>query len=192
MDHPGDHLEDQESGSDSEGEGMMVAYGQKVRLHAKYGNVMTLANTDSIATFIHRDDVYDRHGIIEAAGEQVKQEYHKERDADHVQQPLFTTAGNLPYESIFHVHVDTELPKFSDNIHKALKCAESRKMRSIAFPALECTPENQPYIERLLQALYDFEKEADPACLHLIDIICVNKEEEKYYDEQMLGRGERL
>ena len=170
-----------------------VSYGKHVRLHIKSGSIAQLQDTDSIVNYVYTDDIYGRCGIVEAAGDEVKKEY----DAKRLQMVnsqgamVWTTkAGSLPYKAIFHVEVPKELPKFRNNVHAALKLADRQCIKSIAFPAMKCTPENKQYIDRYLQVFYEFEERVNPVCLHMIDIISTSKEDRDYHEAKTTELGE--
>ena len=136
-------------------------------------------------------------GIIQAAGDAVKQEYETNllHNVNHVQRDhhmrygvVLTTAGNLPYKAIFHVKVFEQSAKFENAIYKALQLADRKGMRSIAFPALG----SKTLADSCLQVLYEFEAQADPSCLHLIDIVACNQQDHDYYENEMSKRGEDL
>ena len=167
----------------------VIAYGHRVTLQVRKDNIIELENTHSIINFVYRDDIYGRHGIIDAAGDGVKQEYDAEkgrRDENRDRRPLKSGAGNLPYKAIFHVLVTDELPIFSNNLHAALKFADREGMRSIAIPGMTPSSDNQKkIIDKYLEVLYEFEGRVQPSCLHLIDIVCSSGEDEDYHDKQM-------
>ena len=173
-----------------------MSFGKRVRLEIKAGNITEPHNdTDSIVNFVYADNIYGRCGIVEAAGDEVKKEYDAKRcgESDMQGAMVWTTkAGSLPYKAIFHVEVPNELPKFDVNVHAALKLAETQGMRSIAFPAMQCTPENKQYIDRYLQVFYEFEKEVHPVCLHMIYIVPSSKEDQDYHDAKTTEMGENL
>ena len=168
------------------------ANGIKVNLHLITGDIIDLANTDSIVNFVYDEDIYGRMGIMQAAGDAVKQEYNKNRlqeDLPHVRYGVIkTTAGNLSYRAIFHIHVFEQPAKFENAIYKALQLADRSGMRSIAFPALA----NPKYVDSYLEIFYEFEKRARPRCLHMIDIVANNQKEYEHHDIEMGKRGEDL
>ena len=167
-------------------------YGEKVRLSLTKGNLIDLKNTDSIVQFVYKDSSIDgRMGIMQAAGDAVRQEY----DAKHRQDlpyvrygVVMTTAGNLPYKAIFHVDVFEEPPKFENAINKALQLADKSGMRSIAFPALA----SPKHVDSYLQIFYEFERQANPSCLHMIDIVASDQKDYDYHDTELGKTGEYL
>ena len=168
------------------------AIGIKVNLHLIKGDIADLTNTDSIVNFVYEGDIYGRMGIMQAAGDAVKQEYdkyHLQEDLPHVRYGVVkTTAGNLPYKAIFHIHVFEQSAKFENAIYKALQLADRSGMRSIAFPALA----TQKHVNSYLEIFYEFEKRARPRCLHMIDIVANNQKDYEHHDTEMGKQGENL
>ena len=168
------------------------ARGNKVQLNLTRGDITKLRNTDSIANFVYEAEIYGRMGIMQAAGDAVKQEYDKHRlqnDLPHVRYgAVMTTAGNLPYKAIYHVQVFEQSAKFENAIYKALQLADRSGMRSIAFPALA----TQKHVNSYLEIFYEFEKRANPSCLQILDIVTDNRKDYDYHDTEMGKRGEDL
>ena len=168
------------------------ATGIKVNLHLIKGDIIDLTNTDSIVNFVYDEDIYGRMGIMQAAGDAVKEEYNKQRlqeDLPHVHYGVVkTTAGNLPYFAIFHIQVFEQLAKFENTIYKALQLADRSGMRSIAFPALA----SREHVNSYLKIFYEFEKRALPTCLHMIDIVANNQTDYDYHDMEIGKCGENL
>ena len=171
---------------------MNFATGIKVNLHLIKADIADLTNTDSIVNFVYEGDIYGRMGIMQAAGDAVKQENDKNRlqeDLPHVRYGVVkTTAGNLPYKAIFHIQVFEQKAKFENGIYKALQLADKSGMRSIAFPALAI----REHVNSYLEIFYEFEKRARPSCLHMIDIVANNQKDYDYHDTEMGKQGESL
>ena len=157
------------------GDGLDSAYGNNLHLILIKGDIFHLRNTDSIVNFVYDEDIYGKMGIMQAAGDAVKEEYNRTRlqkDHSHVRDGVVkTTAGNLPYKAIFHVRVFEQSAKFKHAIYRMFQLADRLGIRSIAFPALA----SRKHVDNYLEILYEFEKRARPTCLHMIDIVANNQ-----------------
>ena len=175
--------------------GLSEAYGTDVALKLYKGDITALENTASIVNFVFSDDVYGRMGVLEAAGNRVKHEYKTKRLQPNIPYVAYgvvkTNAGTLPYKAIFHVEVFDELPMFKSAIHRVLRLADQEGMRSIAFPALDCS-RYKKYVDGYLQIFYEFENRIQPCCLHMIDIVCNTETDYDYHSEKMKIMGEKL
>ena len=152
--------------------------------------------TEAIINFVYEDNIYGNDGIIEAAGDAVKQEYEVNRlkDEHNVKKGVVVTgAGNLHSQSIFHVTIFPNPAKFKNALHIALRLADRRGLRSIAVPAMpNDSPAQKALIDQYFEVLYEFEEQANPMCLHSIVIVTKTDKIDKYHDEQMTVRGETL
>ena len=153
--------------------------------------------TNAIINFVYEDDIYGKDGILETAGEFVKEEYDVNRQKkDRVVRcgVVETGAGNLkPSQGIFHVTVFQHAAKFKTALHTALRVADRRGMRSVAVPALPSdSPSEKASVDAYLEVFYEFEEQENPMCLH--SIVIVNREESdyEYHHKQLTLRGETL
>ena len=179
-----------------ENEVLCTAYGSDVRLNLRKGNITTLDNTDSIVNFVYDNDVYGRMGILEAAGDVVIHEYDTKRHQPDIPYVAYgvvmTDPGGLSrYKAIFNVKVFAEMAKFKSAIHRTLRLAEIKGMRSIAFPALDCSM-YKTYADAYLEMFYEYENRVRPRCLHMIDIISLQDRDHDYHGEKMKMMGEKL
>ena len=95
--------------------------------------------TEAIINFVYEDNSYGKDGILDIAGETVKQEYNVNRlknDCNVKLGVVVTDAGNLPSQFIFHVTVFPHPAKFKAALHHSLRLADRRGLRSISVPAL--------------------------------------------------------
>ena len=152
--------------------------------------------TEAIINFIYEDNIYGNDGIIEAAGDAVKQEYEVNRmkgERDVKKGVVVTGAGNLPSKAIFHVTVFPHQAKFRTALHTALRLADRRGLRSTAVPALSCyLDEDKALIDRYLKVFYKLEEQSRLLCLQSIVIVNNTEEKYKYHDKQLTLRGEVL
>ena len=123
--------------------------------------------TDAIINFVYEDDINGKDGILEAAGESVKEEYDVNRQKkDRVVRcgVVETGAGNLkPSQGIFHVTVFQHAAKFKTALHTALRVADRHGMRSVAVPALPSdSPTEKALIDSYLEVFYEFEEQENP------------------------------
>lgn len=83
----------------------------------------------TLINFVYKDDIYGKDGIIEAAGDSVKQEYDQKRIPAgwHISNHLIETAGGkLPISTIFHVMVSPHPKTFEATMRTALQLACSK------------------------------------------------------------------
>ena len=106
------------------------------------------AENPTLINFVYEDDIYGKDGIIEAAGDSVKQEYDKKRlQHEEVSSGVIETAsGKLPTPAIFHVMVSTQQGKFEAALRTALRLAYSKELHRVVVPAVECAYPNREYI----------------------------------------------
>ena len=114
----------------------LTAYGKTVRLELHKGCITQLSDiqspfhsnkytpTEAIVNFVYYDQIYDKNGILEAAGDPVKQEYDEKRLDNNSQTVkkgvVITGAGNLPSQAIFHVTIFQHPGKIQDrNTHSS-------------------------------------------------------------------------
>ena len=150
--------------------------------------------TEGVINFVYKENIYNNDGILEAAGDAVKQEYEVLKNERDVKKGVvITSAGNLPSKAIFHVTVFPHPAKFKTALHTALRLADRQGLRSIAVPALPNDSSAQKaLIDQHLEVLYEFEEQANPLCLHSIVIVNNTEETYKYHDKQLTLRGEVL
>ncbi len=169
-----------------------VWHGKSMRLELVKGNILSLENTHAIVNFVYENDIYGRLGIMDQAGDAVKQEFETllNHNEEHFAKfgTLMTRAGGLPYRYIIHIKVFSNSAKFKNAVILALRYAEKRDCRSIAFPALE----DKSYINSYLEVFYDFEKMAHPRSLHMIDIVTNDDSIYEYHGDEIGKRGEYL
>ena len=162
----------------SQNDELLLAYGKRVRIHLKDTHDIKKELTDGLFNFIYpedREDLKDADGILEAAGEDVKQEYKmKKENGDFRRGVLVTAAGNLPQKKIFHIELSRNESKAKDVISAALRMADREEMKSVAIPPLKdyglhYLMENEPFQLGVLRVmLFEFEARENPICLHMI------------------------
>ncbi len=81
------------------------AYGGKVTLNLQKGDITSLQKTEAIVNFVYEDNINGTMGILDKAGDEIKQQYETRRFQDQRCDVTMTAAGNLPYKAIFHVEV---------------------------------------------------------------------------------------
>ena len=186
------------------------AYGEKLCLELHRGSIVSgkvqseresssagassqeYTEPESIINFVYVDDIYGKNGIIEAAGDSVKAEYNNKHKDDGVGL-CKTTAGKLPYKSIYHVTIHEEPGKFRDGLHKALRLADRGGLKSIAVPALSCsTDKGKKLVDLYLQVFYEVEQQARLMCLHSILVIIPKEGDYKYHYYKLTTMGEEL
>ncbi len=162
-------------------------FGDKVTLTLGKGDQTSFQDTDTIVNFVYEDNVFGTMGILDKAGDEIKQQYETRCFQDQTSDVIMTAAGNLPYKAIFHVEVVQNSAKFENAIYNTLRLADKQGLRSIAFPALEDTT----HINSYLKVFYEFESRAHPACLHMIDIHVISHHIEihEYHENEMSKRG---
>ena len=157
---------------------IILAYGYRVRIHLRDCEDIKREETDGLFNFIYpetRQDLQDAHGILEAAGDLVKQEYAtRKQDGSARRGVLMTDAGNLPQKKIFHIDLNNNESKAKDAISMALRMADRAEMKSIAIPPIKDYGLS-PYLQSeafqlgiLEKMLFEFEAKENPVCWHFI------------------------
>ena len=168
------------------------AYGFKVALNLQKSDITNLQKADAIVNFVYEDNIHGTMGILDKAGDKIKQQYETRRFRYQClpvrSEVTMTAAGNLPYKAIFHVEVCQNSAKFRNAIDKVLRLADKEGMRSIAFPALQ----DATYVDSYFDVFYEYEMRTRPICVHMIDIICENDTDYEYHENELTKRGESL
>ena len=76
-------------------------------------------------------------------------------------------------------------------LHMALGLADKEGMRSIAFPALDCSIMSS-LVDIYLDVFYNFEREVRPVCLHSIEVFTSCERDQEYHETKMSQMGESL
>ena len=94
----------------------------------------------ALINFVYKDDIYGKDGIIEGAGDAVKQEYDEKRLLhEHVSRGVIeTSCGKLPVQAIFHVMVSPLPGKFENMMRTTLRLAYSKGLRDVVASAVPC------------------------------------------------------
>ena len=96
--------------------------------------------TQALINFVYKDDIYGKDGIIEEAGDAVKQEYDEKRlQHEHVSRGVIeTSCGKLLVQAIFHVMVSPLPGKFENTMRTTLRLAYSKGLRDVVASAVPC------------------------------------------------------
>ncbi|XP_072046152.1 uncharacterized protein [Amphiura filiformis] len=151
----------------------MYAIGRHVHIQIKEGDI-TDEDTESLVRFIY-PGVDDVDGLLDAAGDLVRQEYAQEkaRGGLYVNRGVVcSSAGNIgQIKRLFHVEVrlDEDLEKFRTALHTTLRSANEQYLRSIAFPGLALCPDE--FLSSFMEVVYEFEECENPRYLRLIKTV---------------------
>ncbi|XP_072031845.1 uncharacterized protein [Amphiura filiformis] len=170
--------ESQAQGTVSHADEFLLAYGYRVRIYLLDTDDIKQEKCDGLFNFIYpedRDELTDADGIMEAAGEMVKQEYEtKKQNGDARRGVIVTSAGNLPQKKIFHIEMIRNESKAKDSVSAALRKADKEEMKSVAIPplreyGLDYMLKREAFQLGILRMmLFEFEFKENPVCLHLI------------------------
>ncbi|XP_072046592.1 uncharacterized protein [Amphiura filiformis] len=145
----------------------MESFGRHVRIQIQEGDI-TNEDTEALVRFIY-PGADDLDGLLDAAGDIVRQEYVQAKARGGV---ICTSAGNIgQHKRLFHVEVrlDKSPVKFITALHTTLMSADEQDLRSIAIPGLALCPDK--FLSAFMGVVYDFEDCEDPRCLRLIKTV---------------------